>query len=408
LISAGAWDDATVDWNAYDFVVVRTTWDYSVSERRAAQFRQWVRDLAAKGIFVWNHPRIISWNISKRYLQELHEAAGIPVIPTVHAVPGAPVPDLRLLMKKHGWRSLIIKPCVSAGSRCSVRVLGGDEKAMDRAQKFLEDMLTVGFDTSKADSSVVAASAPTHVPLHHALTDTIDRDLKIPSVEETQQRAVEIVSAYIAPPSQHDGPVEQAVPCEMMIQPYIRSVESLGELSVITIDGKITHAVSKKPVAGDFKTQEEYGGLQAKVQLTADEAGTVSRILTAAKSIVEKYELPSTPISPAQIQDVLPHVLPADALMVARVDFLRLTPEAYEDVFEAGASGTVERSVKTSDARCEGTSPIATVSRDSLLLLELEVIEPALFLSHHPEAAEALATAIEQRLHRHARHPVTH
>ena len=58
------WDDPTVDWNAYELVVVRTTWDYSW--RREA-FLAWVESLAR----VLNAADVIRWNTDKRYLAEL-------------------------------------------------------------------------------------------------------------------------------------------------------------------------------------------------------------------------------------------------------------------------------------------------------------------------------------------------
>jgi hypothetical protein len=64
-----AWDDHAACWSGYGGVIVRTTWDYSTSEPRAAQFRAWLHRLTRAGVRVWNHPRIQAWNLSKRYLQ---------------------------------------------------------------------------------------------------------------------------------------------------------------------------------------------------------------------------------------------------------------------------------------------------------------------------------------------------
>src|SRR3712207_5468062 len=38
------WDDAGVDWSAYDLVVVRSTWDYT---RRRDEFLRWADGVAA-------------------------------------------------------------------------------------------------------------------------------------------------------------------------------------------------------------------------------------------------------------------------------------------------------------------------------------------------------------------------
>lgn len=42
---------------------------------------------------------------------------------------------------------------------------------------------------------------------------------------------------------------------EVMVQPYLRSVEDYGERSLIWIDGEITHAVRKSPRLGDAEEQ---------------------------------------------------------------------------------------------------------------------------------------------------------
>ncbi|MBV1775156.1 hypothetical protein KSF73_05455 [Burkholderiaceae bacterium DAT-1] len=46
----------------------------------------------------------------------------------------------------------------------------------------------------------------------------------------------------------------------MMLQPFMPSVMSEGELSLMVIDGKHTHAIRKTPKAGDFRVQDDHGG----------------------------------------------------------------------------------------------------------------------------------------------------
>ena len=97
------WDDASVDWRAFDLVVVRSTWDYA--ERRDA-FLAWAESLPR----VLNPSAVVRWNTDKHYLRELARA-GVPVVPTTFLEPGDPfrAPD----------RRFVVKPAVSAGSRHS-------------------------------------------------------------------------------------------------------------------------------------------------------------------------------------------------------------------------------------------------------------------------------------------------
>ncbi|VEP17853.1 Glutathione synthase/RimK-type ligase, ATP-grasp superfamily [Hyella patelloides LEGE 07179] len=47
---------------------------------------------------------------------------------------------------------------------------------------------------------------------------------------------------------------------EMMLQPFQESILNDGEISLIVIGGKCTHAIKKTPKSGDFRVQDDYGG----------------------------------------------------------------------------------------------------------------------------------------------------
>ena len=46
----------------------------------------------------------------------------------------------------------------------------------------------------------------------------------------------------------------------MLLQPYLPTIENEGETSLLYFGGRLSHAVNKRPVAGDFRIQEEFGG----------------------------------------------------------------------------------------------------------------------------------------------------
>ena len=118
---------------------------------------------------------------------------------------------------------------------------------------------------------------------------------------------------------------------EMMIQPYLRSVESEGELSAIFVDGEFTHGVQKIPVKGDYRVQDDFGAEDRPYSFTQEEIHSMKTIFN--------------------------HVPDGDSLLYARVDYLRAD---------------------------DGT----------LLLNELELIEPSMFFRHSVEAAIKFANAI--------------
>lgn len=49
----------------------------------------------------------------------------------------------------------------------------------------------------------------------------------------------------------------------VMVQPYLRSVESEGEFSLILIEGELCHGVVKRPLPGDYRVQASHGASDA-------------------------------------------------------------------------------------------------------------------------------------------------
>ena len=47
---------------------------------------------------------------------------------------------------------------------------------------------------------------------------------------------------------------------DMLVQPFINTIEKFGEASLMVIDGKFTHAILKKAKPGDFRVQDDFGG----------------------------------------------------------------------------------------------------------------------------------------------------
>ncbi|MDI1483385.1 hypothetical protein [Polyangium sp. y55x31] len=68
---------------------------------------------------------------------------------------------------------------------------------------------------------------------------------------------------------------------EVMVQPYLRSIESEGELSIVFFGGEPSHAVRKVPRAGDFRSQPEFQSHVTAAPIDA-EALDVARAAFAA------------------------------------------------------------------------------------------------------------------------------
>ena len=122
---------------------------------------------------------------------------------------------------------------------------------------------------------------------------------------------------------------------EAMLQPFVPQVAGEGEWSLVFLGGEYSHAVLKRPAAGDFRVQEEFGG-------SSQAAEAPSMLRESAAEVLAAVEHP---------------------WLYARVD-----------------------GVRDDDGR--------------LLLMELEMLEPLLFLAHHPQAPERFAEAIRNAVAR--------
>lgn len=124
-------------------------------------------------------------------------------------------------------------------------------------------------------------------------------------------------------------PVDEGPDGPAIIQPYLPSIESDGEVSLIYFSGRYSHAIRKVPQPGDFRVQPEYDGIITAHNASADERAAAETILNAV----------------------------SEDLLYARIDLVR------------GAGG----------------EPV---------LIELELIEPDLYLGHDPGRGAMFAEAV--------------
>ena len=116
------WDDRTVDWSAYDAVLLRSTWDYT---DRHDEFLAWASSVPR----LLNPPDVVRWNTDKRYIAELGRH-GVPMVPTTFLTRDS------LFVAPN--REFVVKPVVSAGSRDTARYGPGDgERAHAHVRKLL-------------------------------------------------------------------------------------------------------------------------------------------------------------------------------------------------------------------------------------------------------------------------------
>lgn len=121
---------------------------------------------------------------------------------------------------------------------------------------------------------------------------------------------------------------------EMLVQPFLPAIQEEGEYSLLFFGGRFSHALIKRPQAGEYRVQPHLGGREAACDLPDGALGVATAALAAAPG----------------------------RCAYARVDLIR------------GRDG-------------------------ELKVIELELIEPALWLNLAPGAPAAFAGAIRAALH---------
>jgi len=105
---AAVWDDPDVDWDAYDLVIVRSTWDYAP---RRTEFLAWADRVPRLA----NPATALRWNTDKHYIKQFGEA-GIPVMVTTWLEPERHFTPRDLHNRFPAIEEFVIKPAIGAGS----------------------------------------------------------------------------------------------------------------------------------------------------------------------------------------------------------------------------------------------------------------------------------------------------
>lgn len=115
---------------------------------------------------------------------------------------------------------------------------------------------------------------------------------------------------------------------DVMVQPYVPTIATRGELSVVVVDGEVSHAVRKRPAGGDFRVQEEFGGQTVLEEPDPDTAALARWIVEATGHdlLVARVDLLEDEVGQPQLVE----------LEATEPDlFLRTVPEAADRVADA-------------------------------------------------------------------------
>ena len=124
------WDDDSIDWTTFDYLLFRNTWDYYQKENT---FNDWLKKMESLGIKTLNPLAVIQQNKHKFYLKEL-EKKGVLILPTVFLEKNSKKNLENILPKS--WKKIVIKPAFSAGSYLTKLV---DRSELESIQKEFEE-----------------------------------------------------------------------------------------------------------------------------------------------------------------------------------------------------------------------------------------------------------------------------
>ena len=112
-----SWHEQNVNWDQYDYVIVRSTWDY---QQYPDTFLNTLEIINKSSAILLNPLELMSWNIEKQYLKDL-AGAGIPIVDTRWGERFAPQ-DIHNALARFNTKEVVIKPTLSANADDTFRV----------------------------------------------------------------------------------------------------------------------------------------------------------------------------------------------------------------------------------------------------------------------------------------------
>ena len=189
------WDDPNVNWAQSSLAISRTTSNYAFNPK---PFFDWAKKVETTTP-LWNPSHIMKWNHHKRYLIELQEK-GVPMPETI-LIPQNTDKPIKEILESIPWEDFIIKPCIGVGSSGLKRF----NKQSPDLEKHFKEINSEGY---------------------HQVYSTGAFDF---------------------------------IPCDTLVQPYIKEITEVGEISMMFFGGKLSHSVIKKVKKGDFRAHTEFG-----------------------------------------------------------------------------------------------------------------------------------------------------
>ncbi|MBL7664839.1 MAG: hypothetical protein JNM93_06865 [Bacteriovoracaceae bacterium] len=193
------WDQHK-NWNEFDFVIVRNTWDYI---DKYDLFLQVLKEIKASSAKLINPYETLVWNSNKTYLEEL-TLKGVPVV-TSFQIKQLNLERLQEILMMVKTEDFVIKPTVGAGGQDTFRMkttltteeqemllkaLGGRDVLI---QPFIQSILTEGeysyvFVNKKFSHAILKTAKAGEFRIHEEFGGRVD------SYRPTHQEIEEVTS----------------------------------------------------------------------------------------------------------------------------------------------------------------------------------------------------------------------
>ena len=250
VVEIVAWDNKKIDFSRFRIAIVRSCWDY---DKRVFEFLMRMESISSQCRLI-NSLDIIEGNSNKYYLKNL-ESSGVRIVPVEFA---NTIEQVKIALKKLREKKTILKKTLHTVEECEVR--GVLVKQQTDAHEITDlDSLLLD-DNSK--ETLVGSTQVVIKPVSSASgrdTYRIDIDNEIAILKRSQ----DILKKK-----------------DVMIQPYINTIETLGEKSTVVIDGLPVYTMLKKPKDGSFLVHEHHGGTYTETRINSLEKAFVQKIIS--------------------------------------------------------------------------------------------------------------------------------
>jgi hypothetical protein len=108
-----------------------------------------------------------------------------------------------------------------------------------------------------------------------------------PAIGAGAFKQVSMTRAEFSTPGHVDSLIAagQAPSGDVIVQPFLETIQTKGEVSLLFFDSQFSHAVLKTPKAGEYRIQHSFGGRHVRYSPTATELALAEKVISVVTSL---------------------------------------------------------------------------------------------------------------------------